>query len=598
MKKIVVIAIVALSLMIVGLAALPFMISSESVKHRLSEQMMELTGGAVSYKGKPTLSLVPFLQVEIQDVILPGVKSTVDDENLLYIDKLQFNLDLLPLFIGKISLSGFKLIRPKITLLSWENGQANWNNLTAENDNGRDKPSRQIELGSIEIIDGIVEAFLATNSQPIRVSNLNANMNWSTLSSPWTVSGNGVWSGEAFKFSNSLQNPAALFSAGKSAMQFSLNSAAVDLSFNGTANGVSGIQLLGSTKFETPSMPRLIDLFASNKNLIKPQIGSLAIEGEISADIGEVKFDQASVKIDNNLAVGNLQFIWKQQKPTKITGTLAFSSLDVAPLISILTSNGTKNGSGNVEGAEGLDFDIRFSAQNYKIGDTDFGAMAATAIVSADQWTFDIGEADFFGGMLIAKISSTPLKGSNEIEIDGVLQNIDFGSFAEEFHGGRISTSGVAKIKFNLKAMGKHAVNDFTNFSGSISAQFGEGQLEGLDLIKAIPALANNDGFVTLDEVEGATPFQKLQIDMLVHNGVGWITKGAAENEANSFRLSGKTDLINGGLAIYADVRNKSNSNTAPEQQRLFIGGSINAPLVTRTPFDRSSVDSVLQNNG
>lgn len=592
MKRILVLVFVIISLFAASLALLPYLVSSEGIKQRLSERMVELTGSAISYKGQPKLSLSPFLQVELHDFML--LEENSDQPDLLHVERMKFSLKLLPLMFGKIRLSEFKMIRPKFNLALDEEAHLNWANASRSNKStsSANNDVTDIDLGRLEIIDGILELSYPGSSDIGKISNFNAYVDWPTFSSSWEVSGDGVWRGEAFKFYNETDEPKALFSSNQSGVRFNLESAVINATFDGIVNTVSGIQLKGQSKLETPTLARFIDLFANTKDIKKPPIGSFSIEGTMSANTGEIGFDQASMKLDENLAVGNLQLFWDQENRTKATGTLAFSTLDVTPLIETLSGNSRRivTTEENLNAQQIIDLDIRFSAQNYMIGESEFGSLAATAIINEGEWNFDIGEAEFFGGMLIGSISSKTINDEEEIEIKGIFQDVAMGDISRNFFPGDIVAVGKANIDINLKAKGKQVTNDFRNFSGNMDFKLSEGQIDGLDLIKAIPALNKNDGFVTIDQIKGKTPFQTLAFNMLIYNGIGWITDGKAESVSQKYQLSGKTDLIRGGLAIYTDIRGNDASDGTSPQTRIFIGGTARNPLVTRPPLSKIPV--------
>ena len=51
--------------------------------------------------------------------------------------------------------------------------------------------------------------------------------------------------------------------------------------------------------------------------------------------------------------------------------------------------------------------------------------------------------------------------------------------------------------------------------------------------------------------------------------------------------MSGKADLLRGGLAIYTDISQVVEGKEPTGKARIFIGGTLKNPLVTRSPLDR-----------
>jgi len=603
MKRTTYFILVIVALATAGIFLLPYLVSGESINQRLSARILKLTDNRLVYKGNPKLTLNPFLGIKLSDVSLVGKKNKADAISLIHIEELKFNLKLLPLLFGKVRLSGFELVRPKFNVTVDENGNVNWiKNVSANvtnSDNPNESPIQPIQLGQFGIIDGIVVTSIHGKPDPVRISNLNASISWPNLGSAWEISGDGVWSGEKFEFQNTTADPMALFSSGSSAVNIQFQSPALIVSFDGTANTASSIQLRGKSNIEIPSLPRLIDLIGGVHSAIKPPIGEMRIEGNMTVNTHEIEFYEANFNLGDNAATGNLQFLRRGEQRAKVSGTLAFASLNITPFVDALTARPSP-GETNVKNTDAgtLDLDVRFSAQNYQLGSNSFGSMAATVLVKGSDWTFDIGEAEFFDGKVVGTIACKSFRGHDEIELKGTIRNVSMGNIAGKLHGGDIFASGIANIDFNFKAKDNSALNDFRKFSGSMSVSMPDGILEGLDIIKAVPALDENNGLVTFDEVKGSTPFGKLALELLVHNGIGWISKGIATNGSNELRLSGKADLMRGGLAIYTDIRKLNETDSRSQHSRIFIGGSIRNPLITRTPVALNRPDERPKNDG
>ena len=617
MKRLVVLSIVVVCLLAAGLASLPYVVSSQSIKNKLDQKIAELTGGKVTYNGSPKLSFNPFLGIELSNVELRGNANTEDKDSLLNIETLQFQLKPLSILVGNIQLANFKFIRPKLKLTLNSDGSSNWGiisdkfdkSIASDSNNVENQQSlaskeiEDIEIGEFEIVDGIVDALIDTNT--VRITNFSANVAWPNLRSPSRIKGKGVWRGEAFEFENSTRNPLAIFTSGKSELKMSFTSPTLTAAFDGEAIMVSGIQLQGKAKVNSPSLPRLSDLLLPEEMQINLPIGEFQIEGDLSANSHEVRFSKANITLNNSLAIGNLQLFQGKDKRPKISGTMAFANLDMTPFIDSLSvtvnpksenqENSVKSSSAN----PAFDLDVRFSSKNYKIDERDYGGLAATVIISENEWSFDIGEADFFGGMIIATISSKEMEKGKTVELKGIMRKVSMGKLTSEWYGGEIIASGKTDVNFDLKAPGTSALNNIREFSGKMKITMTNGQIEGVDLVKAIPALRKNNGFVTVDEIKGSTPFGNLSLDLIIYNGVGWITKGKANSDKNDFNLSGKADLLGGGLAINAEIRGKAiSSDNPPRNARIFVGGSVRNPLVTRSPLAQNRVDKGIPTDG
>ncbi|MCP4182831.1 MAG: AsmA family protein [Hyphomicrobiales bacterium] len=595
MKNIISSIVVLVCLVIAGLMALPFVVSSQNIKQQLAQRIQELTASKISYQGEPVLTFSPYLGVELLNVVIAGTKP--DDQNIdwLRIEKLQFELKIIPLLLGRTRFSKFRMIRPRISLPIQEHTAAGLNKSLEKQQNALSDTNKlnagdsisDIRLGQFEIIDGIVETASQGTGSTYRLSNLHAVMDWPSLASSWKITGQGIWRGEAFEFSNEVEKPLVFFTSGKSGLSVEFDSPALTASFNGQATMLSDVQLLGDASISTPSIPRLYELLFEYLPAEIPSLGNFLVKGKVSANIHEIQFDESIVELGTNQATGNLVARRSKHAKPKISGTLAFKSLDVTPFFELFSGKQSANDNSNTSLADvnPFDYDIRFSAQDYRFQENSFGTLAATIMLTKKQWAIDIGEADFFDGMITGTISSGFVKTAREIVLKGNLHDVSMGKITTELYGGEFVTTGIADVKFSLKAPGDAYLGSFREYFGSMKVTLTNGQIDGVDLVKAIPALIKNNGFVTIDEIKGETPFNNLALDMLIYNGVGWITKGNATSDKNEFRISGKADLVRGSLAIYTNISQKASAEKPLQQARIFIGGTVKNPLVTQSPL-------------
>jgi len=107
----------------VVLLAVPYLLSSTSVKTSIEAQLSRLTGSRVTLNGESTISLNPYLGVSYQNVSL---KKDADTAPFLIVEDMKAHINLLSALTGNIKLSRLQLIRPKLSLIIDVNGVKNW----------------------------------------------------------------------------------------------------------------------------------------------------------------------------------------------------------------------------------------------------------------------------------------------------------------------------------------------------------------------------------------------------------------------------------------------------------------------------------------
>ena len=83
MKRIVLTGLIVMFVAIAAAVALPFIISSETVRSALLERAREITGREMRFSGDPSVLLNPFLGIEIRDVTFHDSYSDADAKPIL-----------------------------------------------------------------------------------------------------------------------------------------------------------------------------------------------------------------------------------------------------------------------------------------------------------------------------------------------------------------------------------------------------------------------------------------------------------------------------------------------------------------------------------
>ena len=125
MKKILLV-LVLLFVVLIGVAVIvPQFIPTETYKNLATEQVKNATGRDLDIRGKVSISVLPRLAVELNDVTFsnaPGSK----EKHMVKLSQLALNLKLLPLLSGEVEIATFVLRDPTIFLEVDKNGRPNW----------------------------------------------------------------------------------------------------------------------------------------------------------------------------------------------------------------------------------------------------------------------------------------------------------------------------------------------------------------------------------------------------------------------------------------------------------------------------------------
>ena len=98
MKRLALLVLAVIGLIAVAIASAPLIAATEMSKRRIADQIEEWTGHPVSFVGKPTVKLFPFLSLTIEDARIG--EDTGDGKPFVVMDRLTCKLRLLQFLLG------------------------------------------------------------------------------------------------------------------------------------------------------------------------------------------------------------------------------------------------------------------------------------------------------------------------------------------------------------------------------------------------------------------------------------------------------------------------------------------------------------------
>lgn len=220
-------------------------------------------------------------------------------------------------------------------------------------------------------------------------------------------------------------------------------------------------------------------------------LGPFTAKGFLTVRTASASFEQAEFSLDGNAATGALTLKSGAERPT-IEGTLAFTSLDIAPYLPPSSASALERAS---EWAWGLklpgfaepsflratDADIRISAANVMKGAQRLGRMAASVSVKSGKLFGELAELDLEqGGKGEAQFTVDMTGSEPRYSVRADLDDIDLASVS----AGRLVPfiEGAGDINFNVTARGASAADVLETVSGEIALEMPEGARLGFDV--------------------------------------------------------------------------------------------------------------------
>ncbi len=609
MRRIAISIAIVVLLAAVLVVATPWFLSSDMVKQRIAVRMEELTGLKTTLRGNPKLSLIPFLEIKLKDVVVanpPEFVSLYGAQPFVSMDSLKGRLKLLPAIFGRPELADLRLVRPQINLTITPQGKTNWTankgvlaalfSRAAQHVEENPDPKKQnaadiapVRLGNFEIENGIINYKNDQIGRTTEVTSVNMRLSWPSSDASATISGSLVWQGENVELSGSIEKPMNLFIDNSSEVTLNISSEPLMSAFSGSADFRHSPKFSGSVEASSPSVRQMLRWIGYD---IAPGStpGAMLISSKLSSAGSDFKFQDATISLDENSGTGFINMNVSEDNRVKLEGTLAFDKLNFDPYFEALDANrgdeSTDPEIANIDLIEEFDLDLRFSAKTATLGAISMTSMAATAQINRGNVIIDIGEASLFDGMVQAQIQAKEEGGEPAGDLKLNLIDVDLGELSQFVSPVGLKIIGKGTAAISLESTGRNVSQLVQKLNGSISISATEGRIEGLDLAK-IAREGSNVVFLDANEVLAkGTDFTKLNIGMHIANGISLFEDTLLEGDRLLARIGGKADLwrkslaMNGQVLLFKSAGNSEDENRAVELDiPFFIGGTLSTPL-------------------
>ncbi|MCO5160366.1 MAG: AsmA family protein [Mesorhizobium sp.] len=581
-------AIVAASVAIVlVLASLPLVASTQIVRTRISQELSARSGFRVTLGEAPDLDLFPSLKAVLHNVTF----SRWEDAGappVLETERLEANLSAWRALIGGIDFSTIVLERPVLRVeragdryyLPFLPGRGRVAEIlrAAATGDARDGPA----LGTIRFSEGRLVS--ADTGQDIATS-LTGTAQWETANSPALLNGGGVWRGESVRYALMIEAPLKLAGRDASAVTVSFESDPFNASFSGTASRREGLTFDGSLAASSPSARRALEWSQAQ---IGPgaAMGAFSLSGKATGGRDTLKLADARLSINENPGVGALELAFAKPVPS-ISGTLAFDTLDIGHFLSAFATpldQSSRKPVFDLTFTDQISLDLRVSAGRATGGGIQLSDVAATAQVRGGFAAFDISDATGLGGEIQAgfRVDRKPEGEVGEMRVSA--EGIDWAELAARIGWSR----NAPRAKGSLNVVLRSPITDMASLpyivQGTIGAKLGPGALKDFDLAKLI-ANPPGGGFFPLSAVGGGSlAIEGAEFKAAVQNGVARIETAKAWTAKDLLNLDGIVPYVGRSLALSLKVgrRDASQDQGGPAPaQSYFVGGSWDAPYVS-----------------
>lgn len=536
----------------------PLFIPREAVLTAIKAEIKAATGLDLAVRGRATVSLFPWGNVTLADVVLAGAS---DSEPALAAEELHARLRLVPLLFGRIGASDLSLTHAHVAVIIGPDGTSNWSGLSQKLAGTLVPQERVTTISEIRIADGTVVVRDEAHGIDEHLSGVEMSFAWPAIARSFAATGRFVWRGETVDASATIADLFAAVTGDRAGIKVRLNGAPFKIGFEGHIARTPTFRMEGTLAGDTESLRNAL-VWAGLKPLPGGGFGRFALKAHMNMVGGTVALTSVNVEMDGNRAEGVMAF--STEGRTLLQGTLASDELDLTPFLSTLHVLRTAERDWSpvpimLDGLTGLDLDLRVSARRISLGTAVLGRTAVAANLREGALTVAIGESQAFGGVLTGFIAIAKAPAGGLLKSQLQFTNVDLESCLGELFGTR-RLEGKGMLALAVEASGDSILALTHTLSGSATLSAQQGALVGYNVEQLLRRLESRPLAARNEFRTGRTPFEKLNVSVKVVHGVGQVEEvrldgaavrlgmaGSVSIPARDFDLKGKASLIPAG---------------------------------------------------
>ncbi|MBQ0823786.1 AsmA family protein [Microvirga terrae] len=542
MSRRVVLLIALISLAVLGTAASPWTLPGGGLSAELTQHVKDRYGLDLTVRGRSTFAVLPIPRVKFENVTLEFPNQAIRADG----GTLRGELRLLPLLLGRIELSDFDLTETRITGSARALRSIKWTEALKDRASGTYARRLIINKSTLRW----------TDLKDANLDQLNLVIRWADAAEPMTMVGSALWRDEEISLEESSVFPELLASDRISPFALTLASQSVRIAAEGEAQLGDTPRITGESTIQAKSV-RDFTRWSGVDLPFGSLVRAVSVAGDFSMDRRRLSWPAVSVTMGEDKLEGTLGVRFDTDRPV-ITGTLAADTLNLSDLFAPFSQARTSSGSWSEETidltrATGADLDLRLSAATASLGRLSLEDMAASVLVQSGRIEASIGRAGFNDGSLKGRLSLVKQNGQVEFKSQGTFAGVKIAPFLAAMGEPRWIT-GHATGQFSFEGLGKNPADVIREAQGRSSIEVSDGEIVGIALDDALRRVEKRPLLASLNWKGGRTPFDKVQAQILVKDGVGEIAEAHLRGPAVQADLTGQVLLVDRQLRVTANV--------------------------------------------
>ncbi len=241
----------------------PSFIDLNAYKSKAIDEVKQRTGFELSLNGNLDFSIFPAPRFIAKDISIASPEGS-KNANLLSFDRLDVNIELMPLFKGQVLVSSITLNKPVIALEMFKNGSLNiltkeLQNIEDEGGSSSSSPNSafDISLDNIRIKDGSFSYFDHKTKSSNSIQNINLDLSAKSLTGPFQAQGSMFYDGHALNLDFTSEAYDTVSKVLPSKLRLEVSPIGAIIKYAGAINFADAFSAQGQTTIELKNIEQL-----------------------------------------------------------------------------------------------------------------------------------------------------------------------------------------------------------------------------------------------------------------------------------------------------------------------------------------------------
>ncbi len=570
-----VVAVVAIGFS--ALSAVSLLVSADTVRERVKEQIRTVTGLDPVLSGDVTVSLFPTGSVQFSNISLGDHRTGT---SALTAEQLVVRLQFFPFLTGQIEIADVTLVRPTITI-AFVQGSSNWSDHVDMLANAlRPNPNRVKSFSEIRISDGTVIVRNDNDKIVETLTDVEFALAWPAISQTFAATGRFVWHDEPIDVTLSLTDFLAALTGERSGLKLRLSGPPLKFAYDGYISHRPTLKMEGALSADTASLRDTLR-WAARWTAPAGGFNRFTLKAQTNVSGRSVSLSGVNVELDGNVGEGVLSFGGDRRK--LLQGTLAAGAIDLTPYLStlhLLADDEWNRQPITLAGLAGIDVDLRLSAGRVSLGKINLGRTAVATNLRGGDLTVAVGESQAFGGIAGGTFGLAQSEAGAAFKAQMKFTDMDLTQGLGELIGIR-RIEGKGTVVVNVDGAGVSVYELTQGLNGTASLISTKGAIQGVNVEQLLKRLEHNPLAIRGDFRNGKTPYDTLTADLKVTQGVASVEDLRVEAPGMRIALAGSASIPARDLDLKGAAGLVAGPDAAPTFELPFVvTGPWDNPLV------------------